>query len=355
MTRKAKRVLTRIAMFALAIIIGMFSLSACGVSGDSWQEQYDLGVRYLSEGNYEEAIIAFTAAIEIDPNRAEAYVGRGDAYIGSGETEDNLAAALADYEEAVALDETNVAAWLGLADVYICRGDYEKALEVLQRGFEITEAPELSQRLDEVEAQRTTAAPNSGLAAWYDSRQGIEAEVWALSSATFYIPDGRWFETLHYSYDEQGRLVRRETENPAENRGERVIAEIWEEDPEAGTWTSKLLWEYEDGHLEEETNLLDAVVHIAGEGPLESLGSAALHAYFPDFPLESSGTFYFNAYPQGEADSLYMEPLLEELPGAEVQYTFDEVGNVSRVDLYDGTGNLHSYAELTFDLVPVLQ
>ena len=61
-------------------------LSACGGQG-SWQEQYDLGVRYLSEGNYEEAILAFTAAIEIDPARAEAYVGRGDAYVASGETE----------------------------------------------------------------------------------------------------------------------------------------------------------------------------------------------------------------------------------------------------------------------------
>ena len=31
-----------------------------------WQTKYDLGVRYLSEGNYEEAILAFEAAIEID-------------------------------------------------------------------------------------------------------------------------------------------------------------------------------------------------------------------------------------------------------------------------------------------------
>ena len=53
-------------------------LAACGVSGPTWQEKYDLGVRYLSEGNYEEAIIAFTAAIEIDPKQASAYVGRGD-------------------------------------------------------------------------------------------------------------------------------------------------------------------------------------------------------------------------------------------------------------------------------------
>ena len=95
---------------AAACALFALSLTACGQSAPTWQEQYDLGVRYLSEGNYEEAIIAFTAAIEIDPNRAEAYVGRGDAYIGSGETEENLTAALADYEAAVALDETNAAA-----------------------------------------------------------------------------------------------------------------------------------------------------------------------------------------------------------------------------------------------------
>ena len=79
----------RIISLFLTLVLAL-GLVSCGVSGDSWQEQYDLGVRYLSEGNYEEAIIAFTAAIEIDPNRAEAYVGRGDAYIGSGETEENL-------------------------------------------------------------------------------------------------------------------------------------------------------------------------------------------------------------------------------------------------------------------------
>lgn len=45
-----------------------------------WQTKYDLGVRYLSEGKYEEAILAFTAAIEIDPKRAEAFLGRGDTY-----------------------------------------------------------------------------------------------------------------------------------------------------------------------------------------------------------------------------------------------------------------------------------
>lgn len=72
-------------------------LTACGKSVEAqWQEQYDLGVWYLSEGNYEEAIIAFTAAIEIDPKQPNAYIGRGDAYYALGDTD----RAALDYETA---------------------------------------------------------------------------------------------------------------------------------------------------------------------------------------------------------------------------------------------------------------
>ena len=78
-----KRISSWILILALAL-----GLCACGRSAEAkWQEQYDLGVRYLSEGNYEEAVIAFTAAIEIDPKRAEAYIGASEAYMGIGDTE----------------------------------------------------------------------------------------------------------------------------------------------------------------------------------------------------------------------------------------------------------------------------
>ena len=60
-------------LLALAILAGVTACSGPADTqsepqGPTWQEQYELGVRYLSEGNYEEAIIAFTAAIEIEPN-----------------------------------------------------------------------------------------------------------------------------------------------------------------------------------------------------------------------------------------------------------------------------------------------
>lgn len=142
-------------------------MSACGQapveesadkSGPTWQEQYDLGVRYLSEGNYEEAIIAFTAAIEIDPKQAPAYMGRGDAYIRSGETEENLLAAQTDYEMAIELDDKLAEAYLGLADVYISQGNTEKALEILRKGLSATgDDPSIAGRILEFEGSNAYA------------------------------------------------------------------------------------------------------------------------------------------------------------------------------------------------------
>lgn len=120
------------------VFLLLIMLSACAKVQSSWQEQYDLGTRFLSEGNYEEAIIAFTAAIEIDSKQAPAYVGRGNAYVASGETEENMATAQADYGQAIELDATNTDAYLGLADIFIWQGDYDKALEVLQEALEIS-------------------------------------------------------------------------------------------------------------------------------------------------------------------------------------------------------------------------
>ena len=87
----------------------LLSLAACSKAPEAdpadeapgWQAKYDLGVRYLSEGNYQEAILAFEAAIEIDPRNADAY--------------------------------------LKLAQVCEQREDYAKALQTLEAGLEQTD------------------------------------------------------------------------------------------------------------------------------------------------------------------------------------------------------------------------
>ena len=84
----------------------------------TWQEQYDLGMRYLTEGSFEEAIIAFTLAIEIDPMQVDAYEGLADAYIRSGDT--------------------------------------DMALKTLQQGYSTTNSDILLKRIDELNAPDET-------------------------------------------------------------------------------------------------------------------------------------------------------------------------------------------------------
>lgn len=179
----------RIALIMFTVIM-LLSLVACGKNVEPWQEQYDLGVRYLSDGNYEEAIIAFTAAIEIDPKQSVLYIGRADAYVGFGETADNLVAALNDYKDAIALDESNADAWLGIADVYIRCGEYEKALEVLKDGLAKTGSNEkIAQKIADMEA-------------------GTFADKDGKTRKSVHIENGEVIEYWLYEYDENGYNIR---------------------------------------------------------------------------------------------------------------------------------------------------
>lgn len=65
----------------IALIVMVLMLIGCGKSSISWQEQYDLGVKYLSEGNYEKALEMFEFVISVEPKYIPAYEGHADAII----------------------------------------------------------------------------------------------------------------------------------------------------------------------------------------------------------------------------------------------------------------------------------
>ena len=124
--------------YILLAVILLFA--ACGKKAQTWQELYDLGEKYLLEENYEEAIVAFTSAIELDPKQAVIYIGRGDAYAKYQDEENHLELALADYSQALELDDSISEIYLGMADVYVQQEDYEQAFEILKKGEENTDA-----------------------------------------------------------------------------------------------------------------------------------------------------------------------------------------------------------------------
>ena len=56
----------------IVLLLSVFLLTGCKKE-PTWQDQYDLGMKYLEEGDYEEALASFQAAVAIDDKKTEAY------------------------------------------------------------------------------------------------------------------------------------------------------------------------------------------------------------------------------------------------------------------------------------------
>ena len=300
-----------------ALILALVMLlSLWGCSGaPTWQEQYDLGVRYLSEGNYQEAIIAFTAAIEIDPKRAEAYVGRGGAYVASGETEENLKAALADYEAALELDEALTDAWLGLADVYIQQGDYDQSLEVLREALEKTGNDQsIADKLAEMESgiftdsagnvRRMEYRDGEGTLLWWHdyiyNDDGKESEVIAYDAAGNKIDQWEGYE-----YDDQGRVVR-------------SVGYSFD----TGEFTTVSEYVYRDGYLTESRQF--------------SMNGTFAGSQQYEYDSQGNRVKTIGYGSSGEMSYYWI-------------HTYDDQGNEIRVDYYFADGVTYGYDERTYD------
>ena len=155
-------------LLCLGLILG---LCACGQkeSAPTWQEQYDLGIRYLSDGNYEEAILAFTAAIEIDPKRPEAYIKAAEAHMSAG--------------------------------------DMAAATAILEQGIQATENEEMKAYLEKLQ----------------------QGPLTVLTYQAAYEADGRPAFEIRYFYNENGYLIRSEKRS-ANRDGDMVHSsvETWE-------------------------------------------------------------------------------------------------------------------------------
>lgn len=125
------------AVLWLPALLLAFVLTACrGASKPSWPELIDLGQKYLIELDYEQAILTFTQAIELEPQRGEAYIGRGDAYAALAEGADspeNYQNARADYEAGASYLNPSWDLVEKLAGVYAAQGDADALQALLQQ------------------------------------------------------------------------------------------------------------------------------------------------------------------------------------------------------------------------------
>ena len=152
---KSKKILIAVVV-VLLVTVGI--ITTVTVTGNSEAKtvlkQLSLGEKYLSELDYEKAVVAFNKVIEIEPRNLQAYLGLADAYDGLNQSDNAIEALVTAVstinevkEETGEVPEGSESIYIKLAEFYENRGDSEKAYRTLQEGFELIGSSEIKELL----------------------------------------------------------------------------------------------------------------------------------------------------------------------------------------------------------------
>jgi tetratricopeptide (TPR) repeat protein len=114
-------------MRSVAIVLVLFAVASCASlpsQSMSPEEWYQRGVSFLRSGQYDEALGAFSQAIELNPQHSEAYRNRGLAWAKKGE----LDRAISDYTRAVEINPEDSQAYRNRAIAWSEKGELKRGL-----------------------------------------------------------------------------------------------------------------------------------------------------------------------------------------------------------------------------------
>ena len=194
----------------------------------SADEHLDMGVDYLDQGQFDEAIAEFQAAIQLDPDEAKAHYNLGLAY----QKQEKLDEAAAAYQEALQLDPDLADVHNNLGLIYNKQGKPDQAMAEYQEAIRINPDDDTAHynlalyyyhqgQLDQaiVEYDETVRLnPDNADAhynlgrAYYEQGKLDEAIVAWKESIQIEPDDSMAHNNLGRAYFEQGRLDEAETE-----------------------------------------------------------------------------------------------------------------------------------------------
>ena len=205
---------------ATVVVLSIAVMVAIVVSSNSpsrrLKQQLDLGNRYLSELNYEQAIAAYEEALAIDPKSADAYAGLLEASIQSGDMEGAISVRVRageNLQDTTELDERLVSGAFSYAQEAAQQNNSEAALRILE---------------DTRAAVGDEAWNEAGVSAdeTYEAMREVVPK-WLVSSITYYnVYD--WADNVGgianraiFEYNEDGLLMKTYNEPAADSRGEK--------------------------------------------------------------------------------------------------------------------------------------
>ena len=142
-TAKKKKWLLPAIIAVIVVVAAIATAAIYNLPANRLNRQLALAEKYMSELNYEAAILAYKAAIEIDPKNVEAYHGAVEAY-SLADNKDGFETLYADaltVVEELSAEELDATIEL-VKDIYLTASnvydDNEKTAEVLEKGYEMT-------------------------------------------------------------------------------------------------------------------------------------------------------------------------------------------------------------------------
>lgn len=125
-----------------------------GHSGNDLQTQLDLGKKYVSELDYENAIIAYEEALKIDPYCLDAYLGLSDAYMALGQPDK----AIEVLKQAKNMLPESVEVYAELARLYASQNQIDLVVSVLEEGIKVTDSDQLREMLREYQPEPSASS-----------------------------------------------------------------------------------------------------------------------------------------------------------------------------------------------------
>ena len=126
--RNKKPLIITIITLVILFTIGVLTVAQTGILNPV-QHNLNLGYKYLEEGRYEEAVIAFEKVLKIDKNNTKAVIGAADAYVGLGK-----------FDKAIELltlhiktDNTKTELYDKLIKLYLDKEEYSAAQKVIDK------------------------------------------------------------------------------------------------------------------------------------------------------------------------------------------------------------------------------
>ncbi len=176
-------------IIALIVIAALATLGVAStafiLSGDSVERHMELANKYMSDGKYEEAIIAFEKVLDVDAHNIDARMGIAEAYYDLEEYE----AAENYLQEVIEEDAAYDKAYVLLAECMEAEGRYKEAIALLSDRGQYSSNRKLHRLLDRLIQDYKPLLPEVSLASGtYDG--DILLEVVALGG-----------EDIHYTLD----------------------------------------------------------------------------------------------------------------------------------------------------------